>query len=104
MIPRLIPQLTDVGVTVSRCVAFAPSAVGSLQDRIRTLWAARKAEVDWSPGRDAEPVLDDAAEWAETARHFCGLARDAIVADGIDIDPPDEVGTSGNAAETAAVR
>ena len=73
------------------------------RDRIRTLWAAWKAEVDWNPGRDAEPTLEDAAEWAETARDFCGLARAAIVADGIDIDPPDEVGTSGNAAETAAV-
>ena len=70
--------------------------------RIRALWAAWKAEVDWNPGRDAEPTLDDAAEWAETARDFCGLARDAIVADGIDIEPPDEAGTSRNAAETAA--
>jgi len=73
------------------------------RDPIRTLWAAWKAEVDWNPSRDTEPTIEDAAEWAETARAFCGLARDAIVADGIDIDPPDEVGTSGNAAETAAV-
>ena len=72
------------------------------RDRIRTLWEAWRAEVDWNPSRDAEPTVDDAAEWAETARDFCGLARDAIVADGIDVDPPDEVGTSGNAAETAA--
>ena len=73
------------------------------RDRIRTLWAAWKAEVDWNPNRDAQPTIDGAAEWAETARDFCGLARDAIVADGMDIDPPGEVGTSGNAAETAAV-
>ena len=71
------------------------------RDRIRTLWAAWRAEVDWNPGRDAEPRLGDAAEWAETARDFCGLARAAIVADGIDIEPPDEAGTSGNAAGTA---
>ena len=71
-------------------------------DRIRTLWAAWKAEVDWHPGGDAEPTVDDAAEWAETAQEFSALARDAIVAAGIDIDPPDEGGTSGHAAETDA--
>ena len=71
------------------------------RDRIRTLWEAWKAEVDWNPSRDAEPTIDDAAEWAETALDFCGLARAAIVADGIDVDPPDEVGTSGHAAGTA---
>ena len=71
------------------------------RDRVRTLWEAWKAEVDWNPSRNAEPTIDDAAEWAETARDFCGLARDAIVADGIDVDPPDDVGTSGNAPETA---
>ena len=36
-------------------------------------------EVDWNPSRDAEPTIDDAVEWAETARDFCGLARDAIL-------------------------
>ena len=71
-------------------------------DRIRTLWQAWKAEVDWNPGRDAEPTLDAAAGWAETARGFCGLARAAIVARGIDVDPPDEAGADGNAAEPAA--
>ena len=71
-------------------------------DRIRTLWAAWKAEVDWHPGGDAEPTVDDAAEWAETAHEFSALARDAIAAMGIDIDPPDEAGTSGHAAETDA--
>ena len=71
-------------------------------DRIRELWEAWKAEVDWRPGRDAEPTIDDAAGWAETARDFSGLARDGIVAGGIDIDPPNEVGASGNAADTAA--
>ena len=58
--------------------------------RIRPLWEAWKAEVDWNSRRDAEPTIDDAAEWAETARDFCGLARGAIVAAGIDVDPPDE--------------
>jgi len=74
------------------------------RDRIRTLWEAWKAEVDWHPSRDAEPTLDDAAEWAETARDFCGLARAAIVADDIDIEPPDEAGASGNAADAAGRR
>ena len=60
------------------------------RDRIRLLWEAWKAEVDWNPSRDGEPTVDDAAEWAETARDFCGLARGAIVAAGIDVDPPDE--------------
>ena len=63
-----------------------------------------EAEVDWNPGRDAEPTIDDDAEWAETARGFCGLARAAIVADGIDIEPPDEAGTSGNAVGVAGRR
>ena len=54
------------------------------RDRIRTLWAAWKVEVDWNPSRDTQPTIEDAAQWAETARDFCGLARDAIVADGIE--------------------
>ena len=74
------------------------------RDRIRTLWAAWKAEVDWNPGRDAVPTLDGAVEWTETAREFCGLARAAIVADGIDIELPDEAGASGNAASAAGRR
>ena len=72
------------------------------RDRIRTLWEAWKAEVDWNPDRAAEPTIDDAAGWAGTARDFCGLARDAIAADGIDVDPPDEARTAGNAAGPAA--
>ena len=72
------------------------------RDRIRSLWQAWKAEVDWTPDRDAEPTIDDAAEWAETARDFCGLAREAIATDGIDVDPPEEAGAGGNAAEPAA--
>ena len=74
------------------------------RDRIRTLWAAWTAEVDWHPGADAQPTVDDAVEWAETAREFCALARDAIATDGIELDHPDEAGTSGNAAETEAAR
>ena len=73
------------------------------RDRIRRLWAAWKAEVDWNPGTEAEPTIHDAAEWAETARDFCGLARATIVASGIDVDPRAEAGPSGNAAETEAV-
>ena len=56
-----------------------------------------------SGGGDAEPTVDDAAEWTEAAREFCALARDAIAAAGIEVDPPDEAGTSGNAAETEVV-
>ena len=74
------------------------------RDRIRSLWQAWKAEVDWNPDRDAEPTIDAAAGWAETARDFCGLAREAIAADGIDVDPPEEAGAGGNAAEPAAAR
>ena len=70
------------------------------QDGIRTLWAAWKAEVEWRPGTYAEPTADDAAAGAETAREFCALARDEIAAAGIDIDPPEEAETGGNAAET----
>ena len=73
-------------------------------DRIGTLWEAWKAEeVDWSPGSDAEPTIEDAAGWAGTAREFCRLARAAIAADGIDVDPPDEAGAGGDAAGTAEV-
>ena len=92
----------DIPASVERHLVRPGVLDPGWRDRIRTLWEAWKAEVDWNPSRDAEPTIDDAAEWAETARDFCGLARDAIVADGIDVDPPDEVGTSGNAAETAA--
>ncbi len=71
-------------------------------NRIQTLWRAWKAEVDWTPDRDDETTIDDAAGWAETARDFCRLAREAIAADGIDVDPPEEAGTGGNATGPAA--
>ena len=71
------------------------------RDRIRTLWEAWKAEVDWSPCADAESTIDDAAGWAGTAREFCGLAREAIATDGIDVDPPDESGADGDAVGSA---
>ena len=48
--------------------------------------------------RTAEPTADDAAAWAETAREFCALARDAIAAAGIDVDPADEAGAGGTEA------
>ena len=60
------------------------------RDRIRTLWEAWKADVDWNPERDAEPTIEDAAGWAGDGPGVLRLARDAIAADGIDIDPPDE--------------
>ena len=73
------------------------------RDPVRTLWEAWHAEVNWSPGADAEPTIDDAAGWAGTARAFCRFAREAIAVDGIDVDPPDEARPGGNAAATAEV-
>ena len=61
-----------------------------------------QAEVNWRPDTYAEPTVDDADGWAETAREFCALARDAIAAAGVDIDPPGEAGTGGNAAGIGA--
>ena len=72
------------------------------RDRVRTLWEAWKTEVDWTPGGYAEPTVEDAAGWAGTAREFCRLARDAIAADGIDVDPLDESGADGDAVGAAA--
>ena len=94
----------DLPASVERHLIEPGALDPGWRDRIRTLWAAWKAEVDWRPGGDAEPTVDDAAGWAETAREFCRLARDAIAADGIDLDPPDEAGTSVNPAETEAAR
>ena len=73
------------------------------RDRVRTLWEAWKAEVDWTPGGYAEPTIEDAAGWAGTAREFCRLARDSIAVGGVDVDPPAEAGTDGDAAKRAAV-
>ena len=73
------------------------------RDRVRTLWEAWNAEVDWTPDGDAEPTIEDAAGWAGTAREFCRLAREAIAVDGIDVDPPDEAGAGGDAAGTVEV-
>lgn len=73
------------------------------RDRIRTLWEAWKAEVDWRPGRQAEPTIENAAGWAGTAREFCRLAREAVAADGIDVDPPDDAGGAGDDAGAAEV-
>ena len=52
----------------------------------------------WHPDTYTEPTADDAAAWAETAREFCNLARDAIAAVGIDVDPGDEAGAGGTEA------
>ena len=93
----------DLPASVERHLIEPGVLAPGWRDRIRTLWEAWKAEVDWNPDRDAEPTIDDAAGWAETARGFCGLARDAIAADGIDVDPSEEAGTGGSAADAAAV-
>ena len=92
----------DLPTSVERHLIGPEALDPGWRDRIRTLWAAWKAEVDWLPGGDAEPTVDDAVEWAETAREFCALARDALGAAGIEVDPPDEAGTGGNAAESEA--
>ena len=92
----------DLPASVERHLIEPGALDAGCLDRIRTLWAAWKAEIDWHPGGDPEPTVDDAAGWAETAREFCRLARDAIAAAGIDIDPPNEAGTSVNPAETEA--
>ncbi len=80
----------DLPASVERHLIEPGALDPGWRDRIRTLWAAWKAEVDWQPGGDGEPTVDDAAGWAETAREFRRLARDAIAADGIDLDRPDE--------------
>ncbi len=93
----------DLPTSVERHLIEPGALDPGWRNRIRMVWSAWKAEVDWQRGGDAEPTVDDAAEWAETAREFCALARDAIAAAGIEVDPPDEAGTSGNAAETEVV-
>ena len=94
----------DLPVSVERHLLEPGVLDPGWRDRIRTLWEAWKAEeLDWGPGGDAEPTIEDAAGWAGTAREFCRLAREAIAADGIDLDPPDEAGAGGDAAGTAEV-
>ena len=88
----------DLPTSVERHLIEAGALDDGWRDRIRTLWAAWKAEVDWRPDTYAEPTADDAAAWAETAREFCALARDAIAAAGIDVDPADEAGAGGTEA------
>ena len=88
----------DLPASVERHLIEPGALDPGWRDRIRTLWAAWTAEVDWRPGADAEATADDAVEWAETAREFCALARDAIATDGIELDHPDEAGTSGRAS------
>ena len=90
----------DLPASVERHLIEPGALNADWQDRIRTLWTAWEAEVEWRPETYAEPTPDDAAGWTETAREFCALARDAIAAAGIDIDPPEEPGTGGSAAET----
>ena len=93
----------DLPTSVERHLIGPGALDPGWRNRIRMVWSAWKAEVDWQRGGDAEPTVDDAAEWTEAAREFCALARDAIAAAGIEVDPPDEAGTSGNAAETEVV-
>lgn len=88
----------DLPASVERHLIEPGALNAGWQDRIRTLWAAWKAEVEWRPDTYAEPTADDATAWAETAREFCGLARDAVAAAGIDVDPADEAGAGGTEA------
>ena len=91
----------DLPTSVERHVIEPGALDPAWRNRIRTSWSAWKAEVDWQPDGDADPTVDAAAEWAETAREFTALARDAIAAAGVEVHLPDDGGTSGNAAETA---
>ena len=88
----------DLPASVERHLIDGEALDAGWRDRIRTLWAAWKAEVDWRPNTYAVPTADNAAAWAETAREFCALARDAIAAAGIDVDPADEAGAGGTEA------
>ena len=92
----------DLPTSVERHLIEPGTLNASWAERIRTLWTAWKAEVDWRPETYAEPTADDAAAWAETAQEFCTLARDGIAAAGIDIDPPENGETGANAADTDA--
>ena len=88
----------DLPASVERHLIEAGALDAGWRDRIRTLWAAWKAEVDWRPDTYAEPTADDAAALADTAREFCALARDAIAAAGINVDPADEADAGGTDA------
>ena len=88
----------DLPASVERHLIEAEALDAGWRDRIRTLWAAWKAEVEWRPDTYAEPTTDDAAALAETAREFCALARDSIAVAGIDVDPADEAGAGGTEA------
>ena len=90
----------DLPTSVERHLIEPGALDPGWRNRIRIVWSAWKAEVDWHPVEYAEATVEDAAEWAETARLFCALTRNAIAAAGIEIDPPDEAGRSQNAAET----
>ena len=88
----------DLPTSVERHLIEPGALNASWQDRIRTLWTAWEAEVEWRPETYAEPTAGDAAAWAETAREFCALARDAVAAMGIDVDPGDEASAGGTDA------
>ena len=53
-------------------------------EHILTLHAAWNAETNWRPGAYPEPTAADAAGWAESAKRFNALAREAIAAAGIE--------------------
>ena len=59
-------------------------------ERIRRVWKAWNAEVEWEPGRNAEATVDDAEEWGETAHDFYALAGDAVADAAIEIEAGDE--------------
>ena len=88
----------DLPTSVERHLIEPGVLNASWSERVRTLWTAWKAEMKWQPDTYTEPTADDAAAWAETARQFCALARDAIAAVGIDVDPADEAGAGGTEA------
>ena len=76
----------DLPATVERHLIDPGVLDPGWAERIRRLWEAWNCEVDWHPDRDTQPTVDDAIQWAQTARDFHGLARRAVAATGIDLD------------------
>ena len=80
----------DLPATVERHLIDGGVLDASWAERIQRLWEAWNCEVDWHPERDTQPTVDDAIQWARTARDFHELARRAVAATGIDLDAADD--------------
>ena len=89
----------DLPASIERHLIEPGALNADWQDRIRTLSAAWKRR-EWDLHTYTEATADEAAAWLKTAWEFYALARDAVAAADIDIDPPAEAGSGGNTAET----